>query len=85
MCLAKSGLGRVIESKAMRLIMKIKTLTDGKLNIWLRGKDVRKKDNFNERVSQWVDYTSFIVNANQLMKQATPTWHDKPFNHAPFL
>lgn len=79
---AKSGLGRVIESKAMRLIMKIKTLTDGKLNIWLRGKDVRKKDNFNERFSQWVDYTSFIVNDNQLMKQATPTWHDKPFNHA---
>ena len=55
----ENGVGAVIESFEGKLDLKIKCIQDGKLNIKIRGIDVKSK---GKRIPIYINYKSFIIN-----------------------
>lgn len=71
------GKGTVIESCEGELTFNIKCWGDGKFRIWLRGMDVRDKNNV--RFPIYIDYVVLEINGDSIIKDHKLTWHDKPF------
>lgn len=70
------GEGLQIQSKKGVLHLKIKCINDGKLKIDLRGIDFR--DKMQNRIPIYVNYESFIVNNEEILKESILVWHDSP-------
>ena len=60
----EQGDGLVISSDKNSLDLKIKCIEDGELKIWLRGLDVRDKD--NKRIPIYINYTKFVEMVNPI-------------------
>lgn len=73
----EDGNGYVIESCEGSLDLKIKCVNDGELKIWLRGIDIRDKN--NKRFPVYIDYTNFSVNGKNIFNDSTLIWHDAAF------
>lgn len=71
------GVGTIIESINGELNLKIKCVGDGDLNIWLRGPDIRDKN--NKRFPIYIDYVKFLVNNKNVFNNNTLIWHDNPY------
>lgn len=70
------GSGVVIKSNKSSIDLKIKCINNGRLNIQLKGVDVRdKKDN---RFPIYIDYISLIINNKEYIEENKLTWHDEP-------
>lgn len=71
------GGGLVVESKNNSMDLKFRCVKDGKLDISLKGKDVRDKN--RNRFPVYIDYSEFTVNGAKILKENILTWHDKPY------
>ncbi len=71
-----TGKGTKIASSEGILDLKIKCVNDGVLKIYLRTPDVR--DINNKRFPIYIDYTSFTVNNEKILKENKLIWHDRP-------
>ncbi len=75
----KDGIGYLIQSYAGKLEIVIKTSVGGKIQLGLRGLDVRNPENRTKRIPVWIDYTKFVVNGKTIFDKIIPVWHDKPY------
>lgn len=72
----KNGNGRALQGRKDKLSFKLKCKGDGKLNITLRGPDIR--DGNDERIPVWVQYSKLVVDSRVIFDTIKPVWHDKP-------
>ena len=77
--LQKGGNGYVIQSCVGTLNFIAKATADGKIQLKLRGLDVRDPADKTKRIPYWIDYTKLIINGKILFDTITPIWHDKPY------
>ena len=75
----ENGGGCIIQSMAGYLDVKVRCIGDGDLSIKLRG--INALDKNKNRYPVYIDYTDFEVNGNQIIKENTLSWHDKPIFH----
>lgn len=72
-----SGEGFILTSKNGEINFKFKCINDGKLIIWLRGIDIRDKN--NHRFPIFINYTEFTVNNQNILEEDVLVSHDSPF------
>ena len=77
----KGGIGYQIQSHAEKLEIIAKTTVNGKINLYLRGVDIRYPNDNSKRIPYWIDYTKLVVNGNITLDKVTPAWHDKPYGY----
>ena len=77
----KGGIGYVLTSYAGKLNFVAKALVDGKINLNLRGIDVRNSNDKSKRIPYWIDYTKLVVNWKVILDKLTPAWHNKPYRY----
>lgn len=77
----KGGIGYQIQSYVGKLEMVAKATVDGKINLDLRGLDVKDSKDKSKRIPYWVDYTKLTVNGKTIINKNTPAWHDKAYLH----
>lgn len=81
----KSGVGYVITSLNGELTFSAKATTKGRIELNLRGIEVRSRENWRKgiakRIPYWVDYTSLIVNEKTIFDTITPAWCDEPYKY----
>ena len=78
----KDGVGYMITSYAGKLEFTTKTTVDGRINLVLRGLDVRRPEDYSKRIPYWIDYTKLVINDKAIFDKLTPTWHDKPYRYS---
>ena len=71
------GEGFVFESINSKLNLKIKCIHDGVLNIQLKSKDIRDKN--NNRLPIYIDFTSFEINDIPIFDKPSLISYDAPF------
>lgn len=76
----KKGSGCVILSNAFSLDIRLKKVSEGRLDLVLRSMDSR--DVCGNKKQCWVDYVSFICSGASLLADRTPVSHDRPFRHS---
>lgn len=74
---SKNGTGYIVESNKGVLNLKLECINNGRLKIFLRGKDVRNENNI--RVPFWIDIQELEVNNKIIFKETKSVWHDKPY------
>ena len=79
--LQKGGIGYQIQSYVGKLEMVAKSTVNGKINLELRGLDVKDSKDKSKRIPYWVDYTKLTVNGKTILNKNTPAWHDKAYLH----
>lgn len=52
---------------------------DVKIKLVLRGPD--KRDDNNNVIENWVDFTSVTINGEEILPGTTAVWHNKPFTY----
>lgn len=75
----KKELGYFITSYTGDMEIASKATTDGKIQLSLKGIDVRSSEDKSRRIPYWIDYTELIVNGKAILDKLTPAWHDKPY------
>lgn len=71
--------GYVVEKFGKKTEFTLKSCCNTKLRVSLLGK-IPKIIN-NQRVGQWVTYTSVMINGNEVLDKPVSTWHDKPYRY----
>lgn len=64
---SEQGEGTIIESKRGKIDLKIRCIHDGLLKIYLRGSDIRDRN--NKRFPVYIDYTNFLVNGETFIDE----------------
>ena len=75
------GVGYQIQSYVGKLEFVAKATADGKIELNLRGLDVRDPKDESKRIPYWIDYTKLTVNGKAIIDKVTPAWHDKPYRY----
>lgn len=75
----KNAIGYQIHSYAGKLEIVVKSVSNGKINCFLRGLDIRDPKDYSKRIPHWIDYTRFTVDGKTIFDTVTPTWHDEFF------
>ena len=78
----KGGIGYVINSCIGQLEFVAKATADGKINLSLRGSDVRSPEDNAKKIPYWIDYAKLTVNDKMVFDVLTPAWHDKPYRYS---
>lgn len=73
----ETGSGLVIQSNKCFLYLELKCINDGLLEIYLKGMDIRDKNNKNLPI--YIDYTKLTINNEDYLKNNVLVSHDKPF------
>lgn len=74
----RNGRGHQLESIRGALRVKLTAIHEGRLSIDLRGIDCADKER-GGRVPVWIDYTSCVLDGEELLTAPRPSWHDDPF------
>ena len=81
----RTGIGYIIQSSSRELTFIAKATADGRINLNLRGMEVRDPDNWAKgiakRIPYWIDYTKLTVNEKNIFNTRTPAWCDKPYTY----
>jgi hypothetical protein len=72
----ETGVGASVNAKLTHGDMEIVAVRDGVLKLNFRGPD-RRVD--GKRFPYWVDYSSIVIDDNEILTAPVATWHDKPF------
>ncbi len=72
-----NGEGLVIMSNNYPLKLKLKCINDGKLIIYLRGPDIRDKN--NKRLPIFIDFTKLNINDSIILNKHKLVSHDNPY------
>ena len=79
----RNGIGYVIQSSDGKLTFVAKATADGKINLNLRGMDVRNSEDWSngiaKRIPYWIDYTKLTVNGKNIFNTRISSWCDKPY------
>lgn len=74
------GIGYVLTSNLGDIEFSCETDRDGQVSIYLRGMDVRSKDNSSERMPHWINFQKFIIDEEIIFDGIDNlVWHDKPY------
>ena len=76
------GTGYQIQSYAGQLNFIAKATVAGKISLYLRGLDIRYKDELSKCIPYWIDYTKLTVNGETIFNTLTPAWHNKPYTYS---
>ena len=76
------GVGYQIQSCVGKLEFVAKATADGKIELNLRGLDVRDPKDNSKRIPYWIDYTKLTINDKTIIDKPTPAWHDKAYYYA---
>lgn len=76
----EKGVGICVISDKSEASLKIKCINDGLLKIDLRTIDLRDRN--NRRFPIYVDYQSFCIDNQEILKDTKLIWHDKPFTYS---
>ena len=79
--LQKDGVGYQIQSYEGNMDFVAKASVDGKIQLNLRGLDIRDPKDKSKRIPYWIDYTKLTINGKVIFDQITSAWHDKFYNH----
>ena len=79
--LQKGGIGYQIQSYARKLEFVVKATVNGRINLELRGIDIRTPGDSSKRIPYWIDYTNLTVNGKTIFNKITPAWHDKAYRY----
>lgn len=71
------GDGLVLTSKKGEINFKLKCINDGNLIIWLRGIDIRDRN--NNRFPIYINFTEFSINKKSILDNEILVSHDTPF------
>ena len=80
--LNKDSIGYQIQSHEGKLEFIAKSSVNGRINLVLRGMDIRNPDDRTKRIPYWVDFTRLVIGEKTVIDKATPVWHDKTFTHS---
>lgn len=72
--------GYVLQYNGSSMDKQIKINKDTNLKIILRGPDCHNAE--NKQIQAWVDFTSLLINGNEILSQIVSVWHNKPFIYA---
>ena len=79
----RNGIGYTVQSSDGELIFIAKATANGRINLNLRGMDVRNPDDWakgiTKRIPYWIDYTKLTVNGKNIFNTRTSAWCDKPY------
>lgn len=78
----QSGVGHMVTSSAGSITLNLLCQGDGTLDIFLRGLDKRRLNDYKQRLPLWIDYTTFVINGKAVFDSTMPVWHDKPFHYS---
>lgn len=73
----EEGTGRTIQSFYGHLKFKIKIKNNGIFTFYLRTADIRDKN--KKPFPIYINYTKFIVNGNDILKESKLVWHNRPY------
>lgn len=76
----EKGVGIYITSDKSEISFKIKCINDGNLKIDLRSLDIRDRN--NKRFPIYIDYLSFKIDSQEILKENKLIWHDKPIHYS---
>ena len=79
--LPKNETGYFIQSYTGKLEIFAKSDADGKVQLELKGMDVRDPIS-KKRIPYWIDYTKLTVNGKVIFDTLTPAWHNKSYNYS---
>ncbi len=79
--LQKNGIGYQIQSYVGKLEFTVKGSVDGKINLKLRGLDVRTPEDKTKRIPYWINYTKLIVDEEIIFDEITPAWLEKFYSY----
>ena len=71
--------GYIVQKEGNETDIIIKSLSDTDINVVLRGPD--RRDENNKVIENWVDYTSFSVDGEEILSTPAAVWHNKPFKY----
>lgn len=69
--------GYVIQTDDGSKDIKLKALTDADISIVLRGRWDINAD--GKMIEHWVEYTSFVIDNQEILNKPINVWHNKPF------
>jgi hypothetical protein len=75
-------MGYFVQSYNGNMEFVAKATVDGRINLTLRGIDIRNPEDKSKRIPYWIDYTKLTVNGEVIFDKLTPIWHDKPYRYA---
>lgn len=79
--LQSNGVGYQIQSYTGQLEFVVEPTKNGKVELSLRGLDVRDPKNNSKRVSCWIDYTRLVINEKIIFDTLTPTSWEKFYRY----
>lgn len=79
--LQKDGIGYQIQSYTGNLEFVVKSTTNGKIGLSLRGLDIRDPKDNSKRVPCWIDYTRFVINEKIIFDTLTPACWEKFYRY----
>lgn len=74
----EQGIGKILQGKAMRNIIKLIIINDGELRIDFKGIDKRVNGKANPL---WIDYKSIKIDGKEILSEPVATCHDKPYRY----
>ncbi|MBD3878243.1 MAG: hypothetical protein SR1Q5_00960 [Quinella sp. 1Q5] len=77
----KNGIGYVIQSYAGELNFTAKATVDGKIQLLLRGIDIRSPEDKTKGIPYWIDYTKLTINGKTIFDTLTSAWHNEPYRY----
>ena len=80
--LPKDKNGYMIQSDKGDLEFVIKSNSNGKIRLSLKGPDIRDPKDHAKRVQRWADYTKLAVNGKTIFDKIIPAWHDKSYDYS---
>ena len=79
--LNKRGVGYVLQSYVGKLTIVAEASEDGKINLSLRGMDIRDPKDKSKPIPYWIDYKKMIVNDEVVFDTLTPAWQGQPYRY----
>lgn len=70
--------GYVIQRDSGNIDVVVKVINDTDINILLKGLRDEKE---GKLIKHWVEYTSFIINDEEILPKVTSIWYGKPLTH----
>ena len=80
--LPKNESGYFVQSYNGSIEIVTKATVGGKMQLDLKGLDIRNPDDKSRRTPYWIDYTKLSINDKVIFDKVTSAWHDKPYRYS---
>ena len=73
--------GYSIQSLVGKIEFVVKATTDGRLNFFLSGVEVRHPEDNKKHIPYWIDYTQFVINDGSVFDTVKSAWFERDFRY----